>query len=391
MVELASGAELAPPCLQIVNAGCASWALREEGRFRGGDQGCVPGGSGGGPAFGPGGGFVLRGSAVLHCGIFGAEVLRKGGFVRAVRGDEGVGAEEELWEARFEVRQKVVWRRSEDGGNLGRELPVMVVLVPDNPEQVARALVVVVAVAEQVLEQRSVQVAVPGRVERVRHLRFEVPEEREVLLAVFSLDAVGDVDEEGEALLRRPPQRVLEHRRHGRAERGFGAQEALEQVRRGPEGGLARARQRAQVGVLAPRDAGVALVPRPERVGPARERVVKEAAERPRVDAAPLAPVQEPLRCLPARAPGARAVALERALSGGEHAGEPHVRHFGTCRFVPRHEHVLGLEIPVHNPLRVQRLQARTDVAHERERECGGSTLLIDQSRCKLARLVHKG
>mmetsp|Transcript_19759 Transcript_19759/g.58607 ORF Transcript_19759/g.58607 Transcript_19759/m.58607 type:complete len:289 (-) Transcript_19759:531-1397(-) len=187
------------------------------------------------------------------------------------------------------------------------------------------------------------------------------PQQRLVVLAVLALASVTNVREELQLGFCAPPHRVCVHAGHRRPRR-----RVLEQHRRQQVDGLGLSAQRRVVW-LRVQDIAVSLVRLPKGMAPVGEAVVEEAAEREDVHGASLShgaarTRDELLGRLPAAA-AARVVALKAALLRHQLLAEPHVGQLGAPAVGD--EHVVGLDVTVHNAARVQRRQARRDLRHD--------------------------
>ena len=325
--------------------------------------------------------------------------------MRAVVLDERVRVQEQARELLVEVPVKPLGRRAHLVAHVLGQLAEVVRFVPDHAEQIARLVALVRAVLAQVLEQRRGQLprprrlddadsprrarapaaplADPGSGSRERAPLELAQQKRAARLAVLHLDAVRDVAQELELRGVRPPERVPERLRGGRAICGVGLRQGAHEVRGFPRHAL----QLFELGIDASGDVRVAFVARAEGVAAARQAVVRQAAQAERVHGAALPPASQALGREPARGPAAVGVARRARRSVGPgrrnrprlEAGalrrvqllsEAHVRELASPP--RRHQHVLRLQVAVHDAHRVQRVDPRERVAHQTQPLGGG-------------------
>ena len=302
---------------------------------------------------------------------------------------ESVRVHQKPREPRLEVPVERARGRAHLALHLDRQLPEVVGLVPNDPQEVPNLVAPVLSVPPQILEQPRVQARdPPPPPERVaRRVLLQLGEQQRApdALAVLHLDAVGDGVEELEARRVAPPEGMREGVGDRRTTRGVAASQPLDQIRR-------LGARAAQIGKrarrVAPSDVRVALVRSPERVAAAGQAVVEEAPERERVHRAALALAKKTLGGEPTRGPAAAAVrrasharraagfvggarvdetgrvaAETRALGEVEALREAHVRDLPAP--ARGDEDVLGLQVPVRDAPRVKRVRPREHVAHE--------------------------
>ena len=153
---------------------------------------------------------------------------------------------------------------------------------------------------------------------RARPARARAAAQEAARLAVLHLDAVRDVAQELELRGVRPPERVRERLRGGRAICGVGLRQGAHEVRGFPRHAL----QLFELGIDASGDVRVAFVARAEGVAAARQAVVRQAAQAERVHGAALPPASQALGREAARGPAAVGVARRARRSVGARAEE---------------------------------------------------------------------